>query len=336
MTALDRAEAYCRAALDGLLSELAEAGVGERNTTLNRVVHRAGRLVAAGAMDGEAAVHELESVALALGLDRHEVAATLRSGLRAGMSNPASIPGGRRGPPARPPLVRPASPEPGQAAPRPPRAEVERLWRLARPVIADPEVSAWLSGRGIPPERVELQDLARAIPPREKLPRWARCRGVTWSAHHRLVSRAWGATGAAESLHVRAAGEPPRGLSKGLWPAAGPGSARGLVLADGWVRKILATGRAPDGWAGVLLICEGFPDWLTATTAFSDADADVPAVMGVTSGSWTAEVAARVPEGTKVLIATDPDGAGDNYAEHIARTLAGRCEWRRWKGPWPV
>ena len=336
MTALGRAEAYCRAALDRLFSELAEAGAGERNTALNRVAYRAGRLASAGALDSETIARDLEAVALALGLARHEVVATVRSGLCAGMSNPAWIPGGKAGGrccrSTRTPQQHPAPPESGQA-PRPPRAEVECLWRLARPVTADPEVSAWLTGRAILPERVELQDLARAIPPRAKLPRWARCRGVPWSAHHRLVARGCGATGAAESLHVRAATEPPRGLPKGLWPAAGPGSARGLVMADGWGRALLASGRRPAGWSGVLLICEGLSDWLTAATAFSDADPDAPAVMGVTSGSWTAEVAVRVPDGTRVVLATDPDKAGDKYAMHIARTLAGRCEWRRWKGP---
>ena len=335
MTAQDRAEAYGRAALDGLLSELAAAGDGDRNVTLNRVAHRAGRLVAAGALNGEAAARELEAGALALGLSPNEVTVTLRSGLRAGLASPADIPDGEPGRPsrgpARPPLVRPAPPEQGPA-PRPPRAEVEALWLQARPVLDDPEVADYLTGRAIPPDRVELLDLARVIPHGARVPNWANCRGVPWAVHHRLVARGFGADGAAESLHARAVGEPPAGLPKGLWPAAGPGSARGLVLAEGWGRQIFATGRRPEGWGGELLVAEGLPDWLTVATRHSDADAEAPAVIGVTAGSWTAELAARVPDGSRVIVATHNDGAGDRYAGGIVATLTYRCEVRRW-GP---
>ena len=43
----DRLDRYGTAALAGLLAELAGAGEHERNATLNRVAHRAGRLVGA-------------------------------------------------------------------------------------------------------------------------------------------------------------------------------------------------------------------------------------------------------------------------------------------------
>ena len=332
----DRAGAYSRAALAGLLSDLASAGEGERNAALNRAAHRAGRLVAAGAVDGEAAARELEAAALALGLPLPEVTATLRSGLRAGMSNPATVPEGEPAPPrpgpARAPVLPPEPPQGQEPPPRPPRAEVEALWRLARPVTEDREVSTWLAGRAISRGRVELYDLARAIPAGAQLPRWAGCQRVPWSAHHRLVARGWGSTGAAESLHARAVGELPEGLPKGLWPAAGAGSARGLVMADGWGRQILTTGGRPDGWAGELVVAEGLPDWLDVATNYSDSDEAAPAVFGVTAGSWTPEIAARVPEGTRVIIATDPDEAGDKYAQKVGATFQGRdCELRRWR-----
>ena len=336
MTRQDRTEAYGVAALSGLLSDLAEAEEGERNSMLNRAAYRAGRLVAAGALDGENATREIEARALALGLARHEVSSTIRSGLRAGMASPANIPGGEPGypsqGPARPPLVCTVPTAPWGPPPRPPRAEVERLWHLSGPVTEDPEVGAWLAGRAIPPDRVELHDLARAIPPGARLPRWAGCRRVLWSAYHRLVTRGWGATGAVESLHARAVGEPPVGLPKGLWPAAGPGSARGLVLADGLGCQILKTGRPPKGWGGELVVAEGVPDFLSWTTTCPVADESAPAILGVASGSWTSDLAARVPDGTRVVIATHHDGAGHRYAQTIAGTLAGRCEVRRWEG----
>ena len=337
MTAQDRAEAYGRAALGGLLSELAVAGAGERNATLNRVAHRAGRLVAAGALDGEAAARELEAAGLALGLQPAEVRSTLRSGQQAGQANPATIPDGEPGSlrrsPTRPPKVRSEQPPDQGPHPRPPRAEVDALWRGCVQVVDDPEVADYLASRAIPPGRVELYDLAHAIPAGARVPKWARCRGVPWSAHHRIVVQVLGATGTVESLHARAVGELPEGLGleKGLWPAAGPRSARGLVMADGWARQLLATGRHPDGWSGELVVAEGVPDWLSWCVTYSDADESAPAVLGLTAGNWTAEVAARVPDGTRVILATHHDGAGEKYAVTVAATLAGRCEVRRWK-----
>ena len=105
-------------------------------------------------------------------------------------------------------------------------------------------------------------------------------------------------------------------------------------MADGWGRQILATGMRPEGWSSELVVAEGVPDWLTVAVGCSDADGDAPAVLGVTLGSWTPDLAAKVPDGTRVVIATDCDRAGDKYADRITRTLDGRCECRRWRGPW--
>lgn len=323
---------YGRAAFDGLLSDLAAAPAGGRNATLNRVSMRAARLAAAGALDWAPTAGALEACAMGLGLAPSEVAATLRSAYHAGVESPATVPSGkprgRRPKPAPRPVVHPESP-----SPRPPRGEVEALWDAAAPVTADSEASDYLASRGILPKRVELYDLARAIPPGAEVPRWAACRGARWSATHRLIARGWGATGAAESLHARCVGEPPEGLPKGLWPAAGPGSARGLVLADGWGRQILGTGSPPDGWRGELVIAEGLPDWLSWCVVCSDGDEDAPAVLGLTAGSWAEALAARVPDGTRVVIATHADAAGDRYAAGIAGTFSGRkVEVRRWAG----
>lgn len=329
----DRLNSFGEAALVGLLAELAGAGEHDRNATVNRIAYRAGRLVGAGALDGEHVTREMESAGVALGLQPAEVRSTVRSGLRAGMANPAMLldcaPGTGRRAPARPPVVRPA-PLVSAPAPRPPRAEVEALWRRCVPVTDDPEVAAWLAGRAIDPDRVELYDLARAIPRGARVARWAGCQRVPWSTHHRLVARVWGVSGAVESLHARAVEEPPEGLPKGLWPVAG--SVRGLVLAEGWGRQFLATGRPPEGWGGELVVAEGLPDWLSWCVTCSDADEAAPAVLGLTAGSWTAEVAARVPDGTLLVIATDHDAAGDGYAAKVVATFQGReVEVRRWK-----
>jgi len=103
-------------------------------------------------------------------------------------------------------------------------------------------------------------------------------------------------------------------------------------MADGWGRQILATGRRPEGWGGELVVAEGMPDFLSWAITFSDADEAAPAVLGLTAGSWTPDLAGRVPDGTRVILATHADAAGDRYAAAVAATFAGReVEVRRWK-----
>lgn len=51
----------------------------------------------------------------------------------------------------------------------------------------------------------------------------------------------------------------------------------------------------------------------------------VPAVLGVLSGSWSQEVAARIPSGCRVIIRTHNDSAGQKYCREIAESLCDRC-----------
>jgi hypothetical protein len=103
---------------------------------------------------------------------------------------------------------------------------------------------------------------------------------------------------------------------------------RGLVMANELGREVLAWGGLwgpqPEG----VVIVEGEPDYLTACCAWPDW-----AVLGITSGAWTEELARTVPRGAVVVVRTDADTAGDRYAAHVAETLTGwatvlrvRCE----------
>ncbi len=334
-------ERYGQAAMAGILDDFAgTAGSGERNNLLNAAAYRAGRLVAAGALEGGQAADALQGAAAAAGLSPAEARATVRSGLEAGQRSPAELPEAASRQNHRRHRARRASRPPAGAqqpvkqrpARRPPQAEVEHLWSHAHPVLENEEVSAYLTGRGIPPERVELHDLARALPKNLKVPRWAVCRGIPWSASHRLVVRGWSATGQMESLHARSTGEAPEGLDKALWPAAGPGSVKGLVMADPAAQLLLA-GKKPEVIKEVV-IGEGLPDFLTWTTEYSDGNEDAPAVIGVTSGGWSQAHASSFADGFKVHIATHNDKSGDQYAEKIAATFQGRdVELRRWLQP---
>ena len=49
-----------------------------------------------------------------------------------------------------------------------------------------------------------------------------------------------------------------------------------------------------------------------------------PTVEGV-SGSWQPEIAERIPTGCRIIIRTDSDTSGENYAEKIRASLADRC-----------
>ena len=78
---------YGRRALAGIIDDLAAAGEGQRNDTLNRCAYRLGRLRAHIAPDCAAAA--LLSAAAGIGLARKEAEGTLRSGYLAGMQSEA-------------------------------------------------------------------------------------------------------------------------------------------------------------------------------------------------------------------------------------------------------
>ena len=256
---------------------------------------------------------------------------------------------------ARPPSSRPATT--GTAAPphpsdlniaRPPAGEVAELWNACVPPADDGEVSAWLAFRGLDPAKVSDLDLARALPRTSALPAWARCAGRPWSAGWRCVFPVYDATGSLASLRARwcrlLAGEgapagpldrPPADFPavKSAAAAAGPGSASGLVLADGLLRQLLRTGERPRWWPEEtplrIVVVEGEPDFLTWATRHGDAAETAPAVLGLWSGAWTSALAARIPAGCRLLLRTDLDASGHHYATRVARDLADRCELRR-------
>jgi hypothetical protein len=181
------------------------------------------------------------------------------------------------------------------------------------------------------PETVEERDFARALPPTGILPRWMHCPrrdredlGPSWLAgSYRLVVPMRGPGGEIESLHART-------LEKGAEPkAASPAGASvaGLVMADAAAVTMLRGDHQP----AQLVITEGVPDFLTWATRWSDADEDAPAVLGVIAGSWTDELAGRVPSGARVAVRTHRDAAGVKYADRICASLAARCAVHRFR-----
>jgi hypothetical protein len=88
-----------------------------------------------------------------------------------------------------------------------------------------------------------------------------------------------------------------------------------------------------------LWVMEGTTDFLSSCCLWSDADDTAPAVVGVVNGSWCTEMAARIPDGVAVFIATDNDVTGEKYMATIVETLRERIVTgalpspRRWRAP---
>jgi 5S rRNA maturation endonuclease (ribonuclease M5) len=235
----------------------------------------------------------------------------------------------------------------------PPAHEVTELWRRCLPLTAAPDaVRAWFDEyRGINHGAVSALDLARFLPADASLPRWVPTLGLgsRWRALYRVVIPMFDAAGEMRALRFRAVSPIPTGRGAAWAPPAGitlnhgelwadvrgerrrlpkslspRGSVRGLVLADPAGRALLAGDLA--AWDGWVPIVEGEPDlWAVACTRRSPTDGLTFATLGVTAGSWTPDLAARVPEGANVLVWTDHDEKGEHYAAGIINSLADHC-----------
>lgn len=87
-----RASRYAEAARKSELDRLQKAPIHQRNNTLNICAFKLGRYVASGLLGRATVTRELARVAKAIGLDEGEISATIESGLRAGVKNPARFP----------------------------------------------------------------------------------------------------------------------------------------------------------------------------------------------------------------------------------------------------
>lgn len=234
----------------------------------------------------------------------------------------------------------PPAPPPPPPPPRPRVVEesLADLWSRSGPVDQDPEVSAWLVSRGLSPRVVADLDLARSLPLDGRLDRWAAFRGIPWSRGWRCLFRAWDERGRLASLRARwvRPEPPPEGTDKAGAAAGGPGSAGGAVLACGLGRQMLAEGGPPAWWPRDepfrVVVLEGEPDWLTWACALGTG-ATAPAALGIYNGSWTPELAARVPDGARIAVRTHQDTAGDRYARTVTESLWHRCTVLRPRAP---
>lgn len=87
-----RGRGYAQAALDGEAEAVAAARQPGRNHALNAAAFSLGQLVAGGELDEAEVVRELTAAAQLCGLDDHEIAPTIDSGLRSGKLQPRTVP----------------------------------------------------------------------------------------------------------------------------------------------------------------------------------------------------------------------------------------------------
>jgi hypothetical protein len=206
--------------------------------------------------------------------------------------------------------------------------EVAALWGECRPVGCEKQAVEYLKSRALDAGNVEELDIARALPRRLSLPDWAGFGPgkAPWNERgYLLVVPMFDMFGALRSLHARKVVQ--GGRLKSLSPA--DFGTKGLVMADAHGRNLLVTGKRPSYLSEAtplrIVVSEGEVDFWTWSTRFSDADPSAPAVFGMFSGGWTDGIGSRVPDGSRVIIRTDADEAGDRYAREIRNSLHGRC-----------
>ena len=221
----------------------------------------------------------------------------------------------------------------------PPEGEVRNFWECCLPVDTDSAVSEYLASRKVWPKLVTAFDLARVLPVDQVLPGWASRwdidlkRPVNWvETGHRLIVPLYDARGLMRSVLARSIDRAapiksfaPSGFSRA-----------GLVMAEGFGRWLLASGTRPEWWPSStelrVVVAEGEIDFLTAATQWSDAAECAPATLGIVSGSWSPEVAARIADRSIVVVATDKDKSGERYATVIAESFARRdVQVERWE-----
>ncbi len=238
-----------------------------------------------------------------------------------------------RGSTLPPPLPRnPSRPKRDHKA-RPPRGELQELWGRAVPVASDAAACAWCEKRSIDPANLDREGVARVAPRGARVPRWARFGGEPWTkSGHRLLFPLYDAAGEMVSLRARRVeGESER---KAINPAGF--SPSGSVLAMPAAVEMLRTGKRPKRIEADplrIVIVEGDSDLASWANRIGNRwEHRRPygeLIIGVFSGAWSPEIAARVPDAAQCAVRTDPDRTGDSYAERIIESLIPRVDARR-------
>lgn len=325
---------YAEKVLEAARAEIG-AGAGARNITLNRTALRLFHYAAGGLFDASQVEAVLGEAAGAAGLPSAEVASTLRSARAAGEREPqlpeavreldakiAGLGGGPRQLPAR------GEPREAEHPRRPPAAEVAALWESSTRLTESTRADAFLARRQLPRPELGALDVARVLPrgAEHRFPGWW---PASWASTWALAVQAFEPDGSPASIHARAIRDVGDG-PKTRWPK--DHQAKGLLFADATGRALLG-GESIERLRAVLLL-EGLTDFLRGClwAARRMTQGERFAVLGIAAGGVSALAAVRWPAGSTLLIATDHDKAGEEYAEKILaavgdRVIACRLRW---------
>jgi len=202
----------------------------------------------------------------------------------------------------------------------PPREEVEKLWAGCLNVRTDSTAAQWLhKERGLNP--IAIQSCTRVLTAHQTLPSFAAIGKRTWyCAGYRVIVPLFDHAGQLRSLRARRIVNPgaqpksiaPRGFSiKGLFMA----NQAALNLFRHAPTDVLAPAR--------IVVVEGEMDFLSW---FQNCTDENLVLLGITAGSWTKDIGARIPSESDVYLRTHQDSAGDIYAERIANDLRQYCQ----------
>lgn len=195
-------------------------------------------------------------------------------------------------------------------------AAAERLTSVARDSDVS-EAAAWAARRGLDVKKLAERDLVRVLMVDGPAAPSCRFERRRW-AHggYQLLFATFDTSGELRGLRARhvddaesCTGEAKPSV-KELNPAGH--SATGLVFANAAAVEVLRGAPADVVWIG-----EGGPDFATLATLLPE---HVP-VIGIFSGSWTRELAVKIARCSRVVLATDADGAGRKYAREIAASV---------------
>lgn len=320
------------AELDRLCSELGATGSGMRNGALNVAAMKVGHFVGAGSLSRAEAEHRLTTAARRMGLAASEARSTIRSGLDAGVRDPAfredrsrtAVAGARRTP--APTSVSASSLAADSAAPA-----VDHFPSIAEtlctscPLSGEPDVVAYLKGRGLPTDATA--DVFALPPPAGQAALIARLlekhgddavlstglvrrdlKEMLWPAHR--LGIAWrNAYGMAiDTLQFRLAETPRGGVKKALFAKG-----RAVRWPFGLHRLAQCSPSEP------VLIVEGPTDWLAQYAihpSFAGRCVALPSATRLRD-EWVPHFAGR-----QVFVALDADEAGERAAIEIMGQLA--------------
>lgn len=288
---------------------VAAATEGTRNDTLNTAAFRIGRNVAAGKLTEGTARINLEAAGRAAGLDQHETAATVNSGLGSGRQHPRVV--AER--PARPDVELSPWEVPTPATPAMAAADLDAFW-TARPELD--HIRTFARARRASPWAVLGVILARvtvAVPPWVVLPPLVGTQ-ASMNLFVALVAPSGGGKGAAESCAADAIGLGPV-------DSAGVGSGEGIAhlfarrTKDGMERireAVLMRVAEIDTLAalgdrkGATLLPELRKAWSGEDLGF--AYADPTKALSIVAHSYRLSLVAGVQPGRAQWVLDDSDG----------------------------